>query len=49
MFNFIKFFFSDISERTNDYSDTLAFRRGWVGEVTFFVLKVPGLSELIKY
>ncbi len=36
--------FSDISERNNDYSDTLDFRRGWVGEVglvTFFVLKVP--------
>ncbi len=34
---------SDISERNNDYSDTLDFRRGWVGEVavvTFFVLKV---------
>ncbi len=35
-------FFSDISERNNDYSDTLDFRRGWVGEdVTFFVSKVP--------
>ncbi len=36
--------FSDISERNNDYSDTLDFRRGWVGEVgvvTFFNLKVP--------
>ncbi len=38
------FFFSVISERNNDYSDTLDFRRGWVGEVgvvTFVVLKVP--------
>ncbi len=37
-------FFSDNSERNNDYSDTLDFRRGWMGEVgvvTFFVLKVP--------
>ncbi len=37
------FFFSDISERNNDYSDTLDFRRGRVGEVgvvTFFVLEV---------
>ncbi len=37
-------FVSDISERNNDYSDTLDFRRGWVGElgmVTFLVLKVP--------
>ncbi len=25
--------FSDISERNNDYSDTLDFRRGWVGKV----------------
>ncbi len=37
--------FSDISERNNDYSDPLDFRRGWgVGEVrvvTFFVLEVP--------
>ncbi len=36
--------FSYISERNNDYSDTLDFRRGWVGEVgvvTCFVLKVP--------
>ncbi len=36
--------FSDISEWNNNYSDTLDFRRGWVGEVgvvTFFVLKVP--------
>ncbi len=34
---------SDISERNNDYFDTLDFRRGWVGEVgvvTFFVLEV---------
>ncbi len=28
--------FSDISERNNDYSDTLDFRRGEVGVVTFF-------------
>ncbi len=34
-------FISDILERNNDYSDTLDFRRGWVGVVTFFVLKVP--------
>ncbi len=37
-------FFSDISERKNDYSDTLDFRRGRVGEVgmvTFFILEVP--------
>ncbi len=33
--------FSDISERNNDYSDTLDSRRGEVGVVTFFVLKVP--------
>ncbi len=36
--------FSDISERNNNYSDNLDFRRGWVGEVgvvTFFVLEVP--------
>ncbi len=33
--------FSDILERNNNYSDTLDFRRKWVGEVTFFVLKVP--------
>ncbi len=37
--------FSDISEWNKDYSDTLDFRRGWVGEVvvvvTFLVLKVP--------
>ncbi len=41
-------FFSDISERNNDYSDTLDFGRGWVGEagvVTFFVLKVPGYES----
>ncbi len=36
------FFFRDISERNNDYSDTLDFRRGRVEEVvTFFVLEVP--------
>ncbi len=38
------FFFSDISEQNNDYSDTLDFRRGWVeevGMVTFRVLEVP--------
>ncbi len=29
-------FFSDISERNNDYSDTLDFRRGWAGVVTQF-------------
>ncbi len=33
--------FSDTSERNNDYSDTLDFRRGWMGEFKFFVLKVP--------
>ncbi len=33
--------FSDISEQNNDYSDTLDFRRGWVGVVTVFVLEVP--------
>ncbi len=27
------YIFSDISERNNDYSDTLDFRRGSVGEV----------------
>ncbi len=32
--------FSDILERNNNYSDTLAFRRGWVGEVTLFVMEV---------
>ncbi len=26
-------FFSNISEENNDYSDTLDFRRGWLGEV----------------
>ncbi len=44
-FLFVKLrIFSDISERNNDYSDALDFRRGWVGElgvVTFFVLEVP--------
>ncbi len=40
MLNIKKQFFSDISERNNDYSDTLNFRRGEVGVVTFFVLKV---------
>ncbi len=35
--------FSDISERNNDYSDTLDFRRelGEMGVVTFFVQEVP--------
>ncbi len=33
--------FSDISGRNNDYSDTLDARRGEVGVVKFFVLKVP--------
>ncbi len=36
-------YFSDISERNNDYSDTLDFIRGPVGEVgvvTFFVSEV---------
>ncbi len=37
--------FSDISERNNDYSDTLDFRRGWVGVVTFFVLEVPDYAS----
>ncbi len=32
---------SDISERNNDYSDTLDFRRGWVVVVTFFIFEVP--------
>ncbi len=35
--------FSDISKQNNDYSDTLDFRKGWVGEVgvvTFFILEV---------
>ncbi len=40
------FSFSDISERNNDYSDTLDFRRWWVKVVTFFVLEVP-LRSLI--
>ncbi len=42
------FFFSDISERNNDYSDTLDFKREWVGEVavvTFFVLEVPDFKS----
>ncbi len=34
-------FISDISEWNNYHSETLDFRRGWVGEVTFFVLEVP--------
>ncbi len=33
--------FSDISERNNDYSDTLDFRRRGGGGVMFFVLEVP--------
>ncbi len=36
--------FSGISERNNDYSDTLDIRGGWMGEVglvTFFVLEIP--------
>ncbi len=36
--------FRDISERSNDYSDTIEFRRGRVREVevvSFFVLEVP--------
>ncbi len=40
----IRSIFNDISERNNDYSDTLDFRRWWVEEVgfvTFFVLEVP--------
>ncbi len=40
---FFSKFFSDISERNNDYSNTLYFRRGLVGEVgvvMFFVLEV---------
>ncbi len=42
--------FSDISERNNDYSDTLNFRGGRVGVVTFFVLKVPDYeSALLIY
>ncbi len=48
--------FSDISERNNDYSDTLDFRKGRVGEVgvvTIFVLKVPDyyswLDKLTSY
>ncbi len=38
-----RYFFSDISKRNNDYSDTLDFRRGRVGKVglvTFFVLEI---------
>ncbi len=46
-------FFSGISERNNDYSDTLDFRRWWVGEVrvvTFFVLKIPDyVSAMLIY
>ncbi len=43
-----KFLFSDISERNNDYSNTLDFRRGWVGEVgvvTFFVFEIPDFKS----
>ncbi len=43
---FFSWVFSDISERNNDYSDTLDFRRGWVGVVTFFVLKVPDYESI---
>ncbi len=47
---FLANFFSDISERNNDYSDTLDFRRGRVGAVTFFVLKVPDYeSAMLVY
>ncbi len=35
----------DISERNNDYSDTLDFRRGEVRVVTFFVLEVPNYKS----
>ncbi len=41
---------SDISERNNDYSDTLDFRRGWLGEmavVTFFILVVPDYESVM--
>ncbi len=40
---------SDISERNNDYSDTLDFRRrvGEVEVVTFFVLEVPDYKSVM--
>ncbi len=45
--------FRDVSEQNNDYSDTLDFKRGWVGEVrvvTFFILEVPDYkSAMIIY
>ncbi len=44
--------FSDISERNNDYSDTLYIRSRWVGDVgviTFFVLKVPDYKSAMLY
>ncbi len=42
--NLFLLFLNDILEWNNDYSDTLDFRKEWVGEmgvVTFFVLEVP--------
>ncbi len=42
--------FSNISERNNDYSDTLDFRRGSVGEVglvTFFVLEFSDYESVM--
>ncbi len=45
LWQYVVFFsiFSDISERNNDYSDNLGFKRRRVGEgeVKFFVLEVP--------
>ncbi len=40
--------FNDILERNNAYSETLDFRRCWVGEVgvvTFFILEVPDVPD----
>ncbi len=39
--------FSDILEQNNDYCDTLDLRRGWVGEVMFFVLQVPDYKSIM--
>ncbi len=45
----LPFFLSNISERNNDYSDNLDFRRGEVGVVTFFVLEVSDYKSAMLY
>ncbi len=46
----ISYIFSNISEGNNDFSDTLDFRRRWLGKVllvTFFILEVPDYKSAI--